>query len=65
LTTATFGASDGEPRQEIDPWQQIRDYQDAIIWASDLSEVDAERIVQRLRTHPGRWKGNLAYALRL
>ena len=25
-----FGASDGEPRQEIDPWQQVRDYRDAI-----------------------------------
>jgi len=32
-----FGASDGEPRQEIDPWQQIRDYRDAITWASSLS----------------------------
>ena len=21
-----FGASDGAPRQEIDPWQQVRDY---------------------------------------
>ncbi len=21
-----FGASDGEPRQEIDPWKQVRDY---------------------------------------
>jgi len=40
----SFGASDGEPRQEIDPWQQIRDYRDAITWASGLSEVDAERI---------------------
>ena len=39
-----FGASDGEPRQEIDPWQQIRDYRDAITWASGLPEVDAERI---------------------
>jgi uncharacterized protein len=39
-----FGASDGEPRQEIDPGQQIRDYRDAITWASDLPEVDAERI---------------------
>jgi hypothetical protein len=39
-----FGASDGEPRQEIDPWQQIRDYRDAITWASGLAEVDAERI---------------------
>jgi len=39
-----FGASDGEPRQEIDPWQQIRDYRDAITWASGLPEVDAECI---------------------
>ena len=39
-----FGASDGEPRQEIDPSQQIRDYRDAITWASSLPEVDAERI---------------------
>ena len=39
-----FGASDGEPRHEIDPWQQIRDYRDAITWASGISEVDAERI---------------------
>jgi alpha-beta hydrolase superfamily lysophospholipase len=28
-----FGASDGEPRQEIDPWLQIRDYSDAITFA--------------------------------
>lgn len=39
-----FGASDGEPRQEIDPWQQIRDYRDAITWASTLPEVDADHI---------------------
>lgn len=39
-----FGASDGKPRQEIDPWQQIRDYRGAITWASDLAEVNAERI---------------------
>src|SRR6266566_4805552 len=25
-----FGASDGEPRPEIDPWQQVSDYRDAI-----------------------------------
>ena len=24
-----FGASDGEPRQEIDPWAQVRDYRHA------------------------------------
>jgi fermentation-respiration switch protein FrsA (DUF1100 family) len=39
-----FGASDGEPRQEIDPWAQVRDYRDAITYASTLPEVDAKRI---------------------
>jgi uncharacterized protein len=39
-----FGASDGEPRQEIDPWQQIRDYRDAITFAESLEETDEDRI---------------------
>src|SRR4249920_321076 len=39
-----FGASDGEPRQEIDPWEQVRDYRHAITYAGSLPEVDAERI---------------------
>ena len=39
-----FGASDGEPRQEIDPWQQVRDYRDAITYAETLAEADPERI---------------------
>jgi uncharacterized protein len=39
-----FGASDGEPRQEIDPWQQVRDYRHAITYAGTLDEVDATRI---------------------
>ena len=39
-----FGASDGEPRQEIDPWAQVRDYRDAITFASTLPEVDPARI---------------------
>ena len=39
-----FGASDGEPRQEIDPWQQIRDYRHAITFASRLPEIDRTRI---------------------
>src|SRR5919202_1036326 len=39
-----FGASDGEPRQEIDPWAQVRDYRHAITWAQTRSEVDAGRI---------------------
>jgi hypothetical protein len=39
-----FGASDGEPRQEIDPWQQVRDYRHAITYADTLPTVDAGRI---------------------
>jgi fermentation-respiration switch protein FrsA (DUF1100 family) len=39
-----FGASDGEPRQEIDPWQQIDDYRDAISFAETLPETRADRI---------------------
>jgi fermentation-respiration switch protein FrsA (DUF1100 family) len=39
-----FGASDGEPRQEIDPWAQVRDYRQAITYASTLPEVDPTRI---------------------
>ncbi len=39
-----LGASDGEPRQEIDPWRQINDYRDAITFAGTLSEVDKSRI---------------------
>lgn len=39
-----FGASDGEPRQEIDPWQQVRDYRHAISFALTLPETDGDRI---------------------
>jgi uncharacterized protein len=39
-----FGASDGEPRQEIDPWAQVRDYRNAITYASTLPDVDADAI---------------------
>jgi hypothetical protein len=42
-----FGASDvapGKPRQEIDPWEQIRDYQHAITYAQGLDGIDADRI---------------------
>src|SRR3954462_3970258 len=39
-----LGASDGEPRQEIDPWAQVRDYRHAITFARTLGEVDGERI---------------------
>src|SRR5437773_11664814 len=39
-----FGASDGQPRQHIDPWEQVRDYRDAITFAETLPEVDKNRI---------------------
>jgi len=39
-----LGASDGEPRGEIDPWRQINDYRDAITFAGGLPEIDKNRI---------------------
>jgi len=42
-----FGASDAAPgrhRQEIDPWEQVRDYQHAVTYAQSRAEVDAQRI---------------------
>lgn len=39
-----FGASEGVPRQHIDPWEQIEDYRNAISFAEGLHEVDAARI---------------------
>jgi fermentation-respiration switch protein FrsA (DUF1100 family) len=39
-----FGASDGQPRQHIDPWQQVRDYRDAITFTGTLTQVDATQI---------------------
>jgi len=39
-----LGASDGEPRQEIDPWAQINGYRDAITFAETLAETDASKI---------------------
>jgi fermentation-respiration switch protein FrsA (DUF1100 family) len=40
----TMGASEGEPRQHIDPWAQIEDFKNAISFAATLPEVDADRI---------------------
>jgi uncharacterized protein len=39
-----FGASDGEPRQEIDPWAQVRDYRHAITFAGQLPNVRRDAI---------------------
>lgn len=39
-----FGDSAGEPRQHLDPWEQIEDYRNAISFAETLPEVDTNRI---------------------
>ena len=39
-----FGASDGEPRQEIDPWLQVRDYSDALTFAQTLEQTNSARM---------------------
>ena len=39
-----FGISDGEPRQQINPWTQARGYRDAINFAESLAELDPTRI---------------------
>jgi fermentation-respiration switch protein FrsA (DUF1100 family) len=39
-----LGASDGEPRFEIDPVAQMRDYSHAVTYARSRTEIDPERI---------------------
>jgi fermentation-respiration switch protein FrsA (DUF1100 family) len=39
-----MGGSSGEPRQHIDPWQQIEDYRNAISFMESRDDVDAARI---------------------
>ena len=39
-----FGASDGEPRYEIDPWAQVRDYRHAITYLQTMPGIDRDRI---------------------
>lgn len=39
-----MGASEGLPRQHIDPWKQIEDYKNAITFVENLEEVDPDRI---------------------
>jgi fermentation-respiration switch protein FrsA (DUF1100 family) len=40
----TIGASDGAPRQHLDPWAQIEDYRNAITYLETRSDIDADRI---------------------
>jgi uncharacterized protein len=39
-----FGDSGGEPRQDINPWQQITDWRRAISCLQDRPEVDENRV---------------------
>ncbi len=38
------GGSTGEPRQHLDPWEQIRDYRNAVSFIERHPDVDADRI---------------------
>src|SRR5271168_4361543 len=40
----SFGVSDGEPRQDVDPWRQIADWRRAISYLEIRPEVDSSRI---------------------
>jgi cephalosporin-C deacetylase-like acetyl esterase len=40
----SFGDSSGEPRQDVNPWQQIEDWRRVISYLETLPEVDANRI---------------------
>lgn len=40
----SFGASEGEQRQEIDPWRHVEDLRHAITDASSLPALDPSRI---------------------
>lgn len=39
-----LGVSDGEPRQHLDPWDQIRDYQNALSFLERTAGIDAGRL---------------------
>ena len=47
-----FGESDGEPRQEIDPWAQVRDYRHAITYAATRPKVDGAGSASGARAIP-------------
>jgi uncharacterized protein len=39
-----LGVSDGEPRQHLDPWAQIRDYRSALSFLERRTDIDADRL---------------------
>jgi len=40
----SFGVSDGTPRQDVDPWQQVKDWRRAISFLESHPVVDPDRI---------------------
>jgi fermentation-respiration switch protein FrsA (DUF1100 family) len=44
FVNADFGDSEGEPRGQFFPYEQIEDYRNAITWVSTLPQVDQDRI---------------------
>lgn len=41
---AGFGTSDGDPRQEVNPWRQVHGYRSAIDFLSTRPEIDPARV---------------------
>jgi dienelactone hydrolase len=41
---AGFGASDGEPRQEVDPFRQLADYRSAVSYAQSRPDLDGAHV---------------------
>lgn len=39
-----LGVSDGQPRQHLDPWMQITDYQHALSYLESRDDVDSDRL---------------------
>lgn len=39
-----FGESEGEPRSQLFPLEQVEDFRNAVTWVSDQPEVDPQRI---------------------
>lgn len=39
-----FGESEGEPRNDVDPWAQVGDYRHAISYARSREDLDSDRI---------------------
>lgn len=39
-----LGSSDGEPRQHLDPWAQVRDYQNALSFLERTDGIDGDRL---------------------